>query len=312
MRPILPRRRDHSLRTIKLLVHRAKQGGRDLRAGQHRLHIIAVGEGYVAVVRNVASSFDGTAAGAVCLRGVTVQEPVQDIDSVAIGLHDDVAEPVPPDGPLAHLLVEIARGRQRRFTVCPLDPVRVRHLDLADPALGDQLSRLLIALPVTLLEAEDDIQLSIGGLRGPDHTLAALYIHAGRLLDINVFAGLHGSLEMFRVKEYRRGDDHRIHVARQQLAVVLVDLRILQRDAFLDAFDAVVENVAEGNQPRIFDVHQQAGVERAAATRTDQPDSDRRVRRRPPRPGQGQQGGGLHQAPPRNLRLHGISQRQVH
>src|ERR1017187_10784052 len=117
---------------------------------------------------------------------MSVQKPVQDIDSVTISLYDDVAEPVPPDGPLSHLLVEIPRCWQWRFTVCAFDPVCVRHLNLADSAIGNQLSRFLIALPVALLKPEDDIQLTIGGVRRPNHPLATLHIHAGGFLDIDV------------------------------------------------------------------------------------------------------------------------------
>ena len=115
-----------------------------------------------------------------------------------------------------------------------------------------------------------------------DNAAAALYIDAGRFLDIDVLAGFYRRFEVLRVQEDRGGDDYGVDVARQQLAIILVHFGIFDGDLFPGLLDAVVD---------------EASVESAAATRADQSDLHGRIGRCPADGGNWQQCGSVDQIP---------------
>ncbi len=66
-----------------------------------------------------------------------------------------------------------------------------------------------------------------------------------------MLARLDGRGQHARMLEGRRGDDHRVHVARgQQFLVILVDRRLFDLDLLRGRFDAVVEQIAQRGDAR--------------------------------------------------------------
>ena len=165
---------------------------------------------------------------------------------MAILLDDDVARVLAIEKPVADLLlVRRVAGAHRQAAGQP------RRADLADRA---QLARLhdverrAVVLAVSLLVIHRNALGLVGLLRRLDHALAARRIDAGRLLHEDVLARRHRRLEMLRMQVWRRGDQHRVHVARQQIFVVLECLRA--RNTFSPAVELIVVDIADRRDAR--------------------------------------------------------------
>jgi hypothetical protein len=98
-----------------------------------------------------------------------------------------------------------------------------------------------------LLESELNDFGGIGFVRSAHQTLNARDVGARRLLAVDVFARLDGSLEMLGMEENRRGDEHGVEVRRcPQVGVVFVGRRVVgARNFRFGAVDLIVTDVLE-------------------------------------------------------------------
>ncbi len=173
------------------------------------------------------------------------QEPVQDIQIVAVLLDDKVAgvlaisEPVPQ---LLHLRIRVRNSFERIV----IDPKSAGISQRSDLARLDALVRFEIHRTVALLKAEADILLRVGFAGGGDYAFDAFQVHARGLLAINVFARLHGRFQHARMLERRRGDHDGVDVRGcQQLFEILVYLGTGGLDLLSCGFEAIVVQVAQ-------------------------------------------------------------------
>ena len=135
----------------------------------------------------------------------------------------------------------------------------------------DERVGLARAGAVALLEAEGDVEAALGGVGGAHDALAAFDVCPGGLFDVDVLAGLDGGFEVLGVEEDGGGDDDGVHVALEQVFVVAVGAGVFEADLGFGAVDALVHDVAEGDDACAGVLRDEGGIEGAAAAGADEP-----------------------------------------
>src|SRR5580658_1083077 len=146
--------------------------------------------------------------------------------------------------------------------------------DLARCPSFDQLGRLLEVASRALHSAALDDSLILA--RGLNHLLALSHIHAGRLLYVNVFAGLTRLDGHIGVPMVRRRDAHRVNgFVGQYLAKILIGPRLLTglRRSRCGAFQMWRVHITNRNRLRAG-ANSKVEVARTHGTKTDKTDGN--------------------------------------
>jgi len=258
------------------------------------VHVVRVGEHAVEVAPGVAAvGAAPAAAGPHGLHRVRVDQPVGDVDDVAVLLDDDVArEDAVPD-PVAE--AQLGGGRigdrrppQRGGEVVDLARHEVANLPLANPLL-----QLDVRRRVANLEADRQALLTaLHLLAERHHLLGAGHVHRHRLLEVDVLARGQRRLEVHRVEVRRGRDVDGVDVLRgEQLLVRLgaaehpagLDCRLAKLprhlvERLLAVRQVVLEDVADGGDHGAGVLEERAGHAQAATAAPQQAQADGRVR----------------------------------
>ena len=144
----------------------------------------------------------------------------------------------------------------------------------------EHLLCLHVHAPIALLKAECDVLLAVGPVRDSHHTLASGYIEAGGFLHVNVLAGFHRRFKMLWVKIHGRRNYDGVHVACQNVLVVLVCFGVRSGYLCLCILDLLIHDIADGGNSRSCLFGDQARCVGAAASGPDKSDPDGTVLRR--------------------------------
>src|ERR1035438_967381 len=221
-------RLEHSFRAEELLLHVAIPGG-VLDAQQPAFVAVGIGVNDIVMVGIPVAVDDliPDSAAPHSLHRMRGGEPVQHVYAVAILLHNAAAGVLHPESPEAQFRV---LGRIRRLETghgpVAQNPVTHHGGELADLARAQDLLGGQVLGTEALLEAELNGLRWIGLFGGAQHALDARPVGARRLLAVDMLVGARGGLEVLRMQEHGRSDQHRVDIRlAQQLLVMPVGAR---------------------------------------------------------------------------------------